>query len=42
MCLTFVLYEFENEMEYWDMPTKFKNIMGKWDLFLIKTLIELI
>ncbi|PDY32264.1 hypothetical protein COO17_31215, partial [Bacillus wiedmannii] len=21
MCLTFGLYEFENEMEYWDMPT---------------------
>ncbi|MGR5961587.1 hypothetical protein ACT7DN_04635 [Bacillus paranthracis] len=27
--LLFGLYEFENEMEYWDMPTKLKNIMGK-------------
>ena len=29
MCFTFGLYEFENEMEYWDMPTKLKNYNGK-------------
>ncbi|MED4651245.1 hypothetical protein [Bacillus pseudomycoides] len=29
MCLTFGLYEFENEMEYWDMPTKLKKCNGK-------------
>lgn len=29
MSLTFGLYEFENEMEYWDMPTKLKKHNGR-------------
>lgn len=29
MCFTFGLYEFENEMEYWDIPTKLKKYNGK-------------
>lgn len=29
MCFTFGLYEFENEMEYWDMPTKLTEYNGK-------------
>lgn len=29
ICLTFGLYEFENDMEYWDMPTKIMKYNDK-------------
>jgi hypothetical protein len=29
MCFTFGLFEFESEMNYWDMPTKLEKYNGK-------------
>ena len=29
ICFIFGLYEFESEMEYWDMPTKLKKYNGE-------------
>ncbi|CAM4410006.1 hypothetical protein BAMA_24690 [Bacillus manliponensis] len=45
MFLTFGLYEFENEMEYWDIPTKLANYNGKmgfvFDKSIDRTILEM-
>jgi len=38
MCFTFGLYEFENEMTYWGLPTKFKKYNEKMGFIFDKNI----